>query len=484
MFSGHLRVARHVLPALLISHMPQSAAAHVKWFEPYDLFATPAALHQVLSPSFFGILALGLLVLTAVTVLEASAVGQRIGGRVISAITVDHLKLDDVMRIGTAMFFVSLWATGGVLLTPELHTDLVWVSWLQLAIAVGLFFRVTRTLSAVGIVALWVIAVAQFGIFHLLDYPIFLAVALYFGLCAWPASRFHRYRFDVLRWGVAITMMWASIEKFAYPEWSFPILEQLSFLTFGMHQLMFMKLAGLVEFALGFGLICTPVVRKLAALALGGMIAAAIIPFGRVDAIGHLMILLILAITVFGSPSGAVILPRWALVPLKPICLALFLGGYYGLQALIYSDASINQLAAFHTGLRAPVLSTSAIAPPKALTVQLPPDQPEPQIDVHLTKADGKTWDLHIDARHFTFSAVCTTDAESGSIGHAHIYIEGKKVAAAYAPVVSLGDLPAGQHVLRIVLQAQDHRTIVGVNGPITKEIRIDTRDLMAIHSG
>ena len=38
---------------------------------------------------------------------------------------------------------------------------------------------------------------------------------------------------DIVRWAAAITLMWASVEKGAYPEWSFPLFADNPSMTLG-----------------------------------------------------------------------------------------------------------------------------------------------------------------------------------------------------------------------------------------------------------
>ena len=85
--------------------------------------------------------------------------------------------------------------------------------------------------------------------------------------------------------------MWSSLEKFAYPEWFSPLVEEKPFLTFGMPEHVFVPMAGVAEFTLGFGLLWTPLVRRLSAAALFLLMFSAVYPFGRVDLIGHATIL-------------------------------------------------------------------------------------------------------------------------------------------------------------------------------------------------
>ena len=86
------------------------------------------------------------------------------------------------MRSACGFFFVAIWTVGEFILTPELKTTSPYVPWLQISVAAGLAFRRTLPLSALGIVILYGIAISQYGIFHLMDYPIFLGIAAYLAL--------------------------------------------------------------------------------------------------------------------------------------------------------------------------------------------------------------------------------------------------------------------------------------------------------------
>ncbi|WP_258118586.1 hypothetical protein [Mesorhizobium onobrychidis] len=139
------------------------------------------------------------------------------------------------MRAVTAAFFVPIFAVGGVYLTPDLKTPSEWVSWAQLLIAALIFWRATMPLAAAGIIGLWVLALRDYDLFHLLDYlALGVAVAGYLILASVDNEAWRKHRFEVLRWGVAIALMWSSLEKFAYPNWFYPLVEEKPSLTFGM----------------------------------------------------------------------------------------------------------------------------------------------------------------------------------------------------------------------------------------------------------
>jgi hypothetical protein len=327
-------VFRLVLSGSLLFFSSWPAAAHVKWFAPYEVPAQPRPLADVLSGVFFQLLIAGLLVLAGVCLLERTPVGavlarsfDRMGAGI-------RARSEDLYRAGTAAFCIALFTLGNIILTPELHTDHPLIPWLQAGIAIGMFWRGTMVLSAAGIVALYAYGWLSYGAFHMLDYPIFLGLALYLAMTA-AKVRVQGFRpLDVARWGAAITLMWASIEKWAYPQWTYPLLEAHRDLCMGLSPTFYMVAAGFVEFSLAFALLWTPLVRGLAATVLAAMFVSAVFEFGRVDAIGHLMIIVIL-LTVGADNAPA---PRR--VALAPVCycaaLVVTFAAYYGLHAAIY----------------------------------------------------------------------------------------------------------------------------------------------------
>ena len=57
----------------------------------------------------------------------------------------------------------------------------------------------------------------------MMDYPIFLGTAAYLAMTSLGCTSLLGLRpFDVARIGAAVTLLWASIEKWAYPEWTYP----------------------------------------------------------------------------------------------------------------------------------------------------------------------------------------------------------------------------------------------------------------------
>ncbi len=323
-----------------------SASAHVKWFCAYDEAGQPRGLENVLCPDFEFLVGLSILALLAGALFEGTPVGDamvRAMDRVTRAI---HAHTEIIMRAACAFFFISIWAVGGILLTPELKTTSTAVAAIHLGIAASMLSRRTMPFAGLGIAALFAMATWQYGIFHLADYPVFLGVGVYLTLVGLQSDLFGWRPIDILRWTAGITLMWASVEKWAYPEWSFPLLAADPRMTFGFDPEFYMRAAGAVEFALAFALMWTPLVRRVAATLLTGMFVGAVFEFGKIDLIGHTLI--VAALLGILSDRGAAhpettrtwLVRKWFLAPFGyAAALVFFLAIYYVGHAAIYGTS-------------------------------------------------------------------------------------------------------------------------------------------------
>lgn len=338
--------------AAMISLTATTAQAHVKWFAPYIVNAPPAPLGTVLQNPWFWMgsaLVVGFFMLTRA--FENSQFGSLAFDALDRATGPLWARIDDYVRVVIGAFFVAIFAVGGVYLTPDLKTPAEWVSWLQLLIAALIFSRRTMPLAGIGIIALWLLAARDYDLFHLLDYlALGLGVAAY--LILEPMrDTWRMHRFEALRWGLAIALMWSSLEKFAYPEWFYPLVVEKPFLTFGLPRDVFIPMAGIAEFTMGFGLLWTALIRRLSAIALIVIFTAAVWPFGRVDLIGHGLITAILVAVACDQGRTAGMLTRVKQhLPAIPAALAvamlIFMSGYWGLHLAFYGADNFTGPAA------------------------------------------------------------------------------------------------------------------------------------------
>jgi hypothetical protein len=317
-----------------------SASAHVKWFCAYDIAGQPIGLENVLCPDFEVLVGLSVLMLMSGCIAEGTFFGDAILAAMDRATRYIRDNIELIFRGAVGFFFIAIWAFGGILLTPELKTDSNVVGAIQLGIAAGMLSRRTMPVSAIGIVALFDIAVWQYGIFHLADYPIFLGIAAYLALVGLQRDFFGARPIDIVRWSAGVTLMWASVEKWAYPEWSFPLLSSHPQMAMGLDPIFFMRAAGAVEFALAFSIMWTPLVRRVGAVILAGMFVSAVLEFGKVDLIGHtLIVAALLGIIVDDGGKRALVRYPWLMPVGYTAALGLFLSLYYVAHALIFGTS-------------------------------------------------------------------------------------------------------------------------------------------------
>ncbi|WP_421407556.1 hypothetical protein [Agrobacterium tumefaciens] len=322
---------------------PTNASAHVKWFAPYIVGAPPRPIDRTMSDGWFWIgIGLVLVFFLLARLLERSRWGGEAIGALNRVTAPIWLRQDDYIRAIIAAFFIAIFSVGNIYLTPDLKTPHEWVSWLQLVIACCIFWRATMPLAGLSIVVLWVFALRDYELFHLFDYlALGLGVAAYLTLEPLKNEKLRARRFEALRWGLAIALMWSSLEKFAFPDWFYPLVLEKPFLTLGIPRDIFIPMAGVTEFTLGFGLLWTPLIRRLSAIALLLIFTAAVWPFGRIDLIGHGLIMAILIAVAAEQRSGLDLMSRYKRklinVPVGLSCaLILFSSAYWGLHIAFF----------------------------------------------------------------------------------------------------------------------------------------------------
>lgn len=121
----------------------------------------------------------------------------------------------------------------------------------------------------------------------------------------------------------------------------------------------------------------------------------------------------------------------------------------------------------------APLVNSKG-APPRSVFLRLPSDTLQPALDLDLRPQEDGRFLLRIVTRNFTFTDICVSDADAVPVGHAHVIVDGVKVASAYDPVVVIGPLAPGAHEITVVLRGQDHRALLGEDGLVKADVTIE----------
>ena len=336
---------------VLVIGASDPAFAHVKWFAHYDLTLPPLPIGEVFDRLFVGFFLFSVVAIYAFYWVDRYVYRRRILEDVLERFTISEPVAFLIMRGAAAVFFtaVSIYGFTGdaFYLTPELKTNAAWVPWLQAALALCALHRRTVPLMAVGMAVLYAAAVRQYGLFHLVDYLILIGVTYYFLVSPIDRPGWRKSRYIVLYAATGLTLLWASIEKWGYPGWTFPLLEREPGLLMGLDPRVYMVLAGFVEFNLTFVLLSSSsLLSRAIALGLMSVFVLAIAKFGMIDAVGHLLIIAILAVLVLHGPtegrnflvlhSKSLWTEAYFLTGLYVLAFVLVFAAFYGFHYLAY----------------------------------------------------------------------------------------------------------------------------------------------------
>jgi hypothetical protein len=285
--------------------------AHIKWFVPFDANEPPRHMGEVLSPTFAALYVISIVFIYVFFWLDRYFYRDKYLSHKIDHWVIHKVHSQVIIRASISIFYFCLFLYGRIfhnyfLLTPELQTELVIVPWLQLLSAITLMYRPTVPLAGVATLALFAIGMQQYGIHHMLDYMMFLGLAVYFLLFNIHGERAVTTRYVFLFASVGLSLLWGAVAKWAYPQWSYQLLLEKPALLMGMEPEFYMVLAGFVEFVLTFILFSsTSVFARIIALGFNLIFIVAIYEFGLIDAVGHLLIITVLLILTLRGPTRA-----------------------------------------------------------------------------------------------------------------------------------------------------------------------------------
>jgi FtsH-binding integral membrane protein len=265
--------------------VPAPALAHVKWFSEFSFADRPLSAAQVLTPLFFGLAVLSMVVIGGMVVLDRrleNAAWYR-GVNEWLADRRDQAPL--VMRIGVFATLLLAWQADA-LLVPELRAWAPWVGWAHFWLALFVLFPRTVPLTGGGLIALYGLAAARYGGFHLLDYIFFAGVGWYLLVSGSRSERIRGTGIPALYASVGFSLCWVALEKIIYPQWALHILNEYPQLSLGFDLRFFLLGAAFVEFSLGYLLIINLLQRPLA-LVITLVFFTTTLVFGKLEVIGH-----------------------------------------------------------------------------------------------------------------------------------------------------------------------------------------------------
>lgn len=89
---------------------------------------------------------------------------------------------------------------------------------------------------------------------------------------------------------------------------------------------------------------------------------------------------------------------------------------------------------------------------------------PTPELTLTLHPDGAQSRNLHIGVTNFKFAPEAVNSGHIQGQGHAHVFVNGIKIARAYGPWFHLSALPKGEHQIRVTLNANGHSQLA-ING-------------------
>lgn len=206
----------------------------------------------------------------------------------------------------------------------------------------------------------------------------------------------------------------------------------------------FLTAAAFVEFSLGYLLIICLLQRPFA-LVVTLVFFTTTLVFGKTEVIGHTLIHTALVVFLIEGPGTVYRAPYTfhARPALRTAFASVNLGLLFVVLAVPYAALAWGAYRAHVAAVEPHLLDVPGEAPAAVLHVE-----PDP----------GGGYVVRVEADRFRFAPGPADGAHVQGEGHAHLYVDGRKVARMYGPVHHLPDLASGRRTLTVALATHDHR--------------------------
>ncbi|MEM0947250.1 MAG: hypothetical protein AAGB07_00010 [Pseudomonadota bacterium] len=102
-------------------------------------------------------------------------------------------------------------------------------------------------------------------------------------------------------------------------------------------------------------------------------------------------------------------------------------------------------------------------------TVEVDPNN-APEVSIRVEKDKLTGWNVYLTVDRFRFTPERVNQTNIRNEGHAHLYLNGQKVTRLYATAFHIADMPQGENVVSVSLNANDHSDLVLDGAPIGAE--------------
>lgn len=97
-----------------------------------------------------------------------------------------------------------------------------------------------------------------------------------------------------------------------------------------------------------------------------------------------------------------------------------------------------------------------------------------PALSIEVTKDPMTGYNLNVMTERFTFAPESASLGHIAGEGHAHVYVNGEKLARLYGSWMHLDALPEGLNTIEVTLNTNDHRPLAIDGVPIVAKTTVD----------
>jgi hypothetical protein len=101
-------------------------------------------------------------------------------------------------------------------------------------------------------------------------------------------------------------------------------------------------------------------------------------------------------------------------------------------------------------------------------SVEIPEGYEIPSVQIFVTQDQSHSWLLEVQTKNFKFTPKkVSSNLLSYNEGHAHLYINGKKINRLYGKYYNIGTLKQGKNKIKVTLNSNNHGFLLYKGKPI-----------------
>ncbi len=96
-----------------------------------------------------------------------------------------------------------------------------------------------------------------------------------------------------------------------------------------------------------------------------------------------------------------------------------------------------------------------------------------PAIEASVTQDAASGWNLKITTRNFRLAPEHASGKHVEGEGHAHVHVNGVKIARLYGEWLHIAELPKGENTVEVTLTTNDHRALAVDGKPVSDSVTV-----------